>query len=319
MKKELLTFKDPKSPISEVFRSLRTNIQFMSSDKDLKTILITSTVSGEGKSLVTANLAITFAQTGKKVILVDADMRKGRQHQIFTTPQKPGLSNYLSNVMDEPKKTNLKGKAENDLENYVKSTDVENLWIIPAGNVPPNPSELLVNERMKKLIKKLKDTYDIVIFDGTPSLLVTDAIILSRMVDSTIIVTSYKETKMENLKKVKRDIQNVGGKIAGIILNKMPISMKKYENSYYYGKHEQGCFETDRKNKIEVQEVENGVSIAEPIIKKEDEVLEELKQYLDLNKENDEKIEEVEERIEEKVPEKKNEKKAKRGKRLKDD
>lgn len=301
MKKELLTFKDPKSPISEVFRSLRTNIQFMSSDKDLKTILITSTVSGEGKSLVTANLAITFAQTGKKVILVDADMRKGRQHQIFTTPQKPGLSNYLSNVMDEPKKTNLKGKAEN----YVKSTDVENLWIIPAGNVPPNPSELLVNERMKKLIKKLKDTYDIVIFDGTPSLLVTDAIILSRMVDSTIIVTSYKETKMENLKKVKRDIQNVGGKIAGIILNKMPISMKKYEDSYYYGKHEQGCFETDRTNKIEVQEVENEVSVAEPIIKKEDEVLEELEKYLSSN--------------EEKKEENWVNKMGKRGKRLKDD
>ena len=125
MKKELLTFKDPKSPISEIFRSLRTNIQFMCSDKDLKTILITSTVSGEGKSLVTANLAITFAQAGKKVILVDADMRKGRQHQIFNILQKPGLSNYLSNIIEKAEDAKPKSKNTKELDIYIKSTDIE--------------------------------------------------------------------------------------------------------------------------------------------------------------------------------------------------
>lgn len=273
MKKELLTFKDPKSPISEIFRSLRTNIQFMCSDKDLKTILITSTVSGEGKSLVTANLAITFAQAGKKVILVDADMRKGRQHQIFNILQKPGLSNYLSNIIEKAEDAKPKSKNTKELDIYIKSTDIENLWLIPAGNVPPNPSELLMNEKMKELIKKLKKDYDIIIFDGTPSLLVTDAIVLSRMIDSTIIVTSYKETKMENLKKVKRDIQNVGGKIAGIVLNKMPMSTKKYENSYYYGKHEY--------KSTDLISESYDFSISEPTIKKEDEVLDELQEYLD--------------------------------------
>lgn len=273
MKKELLTFKDPKSPISEIFRSLRTNIQFMCSDKDLKTILITSTVSGEGKSLVTANLAITFAQAGKKVILVDADMRKGRQHQIFNILQKPGLSNYLSNIIEKAEDAKPKSKNTKKLDIYIKSTDIENLWLIPAGNVPPNPSELLMNERMNELIKKLKKDYDIIIFDGTPSLLVTDAIVLSRMIDSTIIVTSYKETKMENLKKVKRDIQNVGGKIAGIVLNKMPMSIKKYENSYYYGKHEY--------KSTDLISESYDFSISEPTIKKEDEVLDELQEYLD--------------------------------------
>lgn len=280
MKKELLTFKDPKSPISETFRSLRTNIQFMCSDKDLKTILITSTVSGEGKSLVTANLAITFAQAGKKVILVDADMRKGRQHQIFNILQKPGLSNYLSNVIEKNEDDTSKAKKTNTLEMYIKSTEVEDLWVLPAGNVPPNPSELLMNERMKKLIKELKKNYDIIIFDGTPSLLVTDAIILSRMIDSTIIVTSYKETKMENLKKVKRDIQNVGGNIAGIVLNKMPISTKKYEDSYYYGKHEY----KSTNMKEESYDYSMSELNAKVDIKKEDEVLNELQEYLDSSK-----------------------------------
>ena len=229
MKKELIAHIDPKSPISEVFRSLRTNIQFMNSKKELKTLLVTSTLQAEGKSWITSNLAVTFAQAGKKVVVVDADMRKGRQYNIFGVAPRPGLSNYLSGI-DENGKEN-----SNDILRYIKETDVENLYVIPAGNVPPNPSELLISNRMVQLFETLKGICDIVLFDGTPSLLVTDAVILSRMVDSTIIVTAHKETKIDNLQKVKKDIENVGGKIAGVIVNKIPISSKKYESAYYYG------------------------------------------------------------------------------------
>lgn len=228
MKKELIVQRDPKSPISEIFRTLRTNIQFMSSSKELKTIVVTSTLPGEGKSWVSANLAIIFAQAGKRVILVDADMRKGRLYHLFNVPPKPGLSNFLSGIDDN-------GKDKNNILSYIRETEIENLFFIPSGNVPPNPSELLVSDRATEMIKQLKKMSDIVIFDGTPSLLVTDAIILSRFVDSTIIVTSCKETKIENLDKVKKAIENVGGKIAGVVLNKVPMTAKKYEDAYYYG------------------------------------------------------------------------------------
>lgn len=228
MKRELIVQRTPKSPIAEVFRTLRTNIQFMNSKKSLKTLLVTSTMPGEGKSWVTANLAITFAQAGKKVVIIDADMRKGRQHVMFGIENKMGLSNFLSGLDELGRNENL------DILKYVKATEVQNLYLIPAGNVPPNPSELLASETTINMIEKLKEIFDFVIFDGTPSLLVTDALILSRLVDSTVIVTEHNNTKKENLAKVKKDIENVGGKIAGVILNKVPINAKKYMSTYYY-------------------------------------------------------------------------------------
>ena len=229
MKKELVTEQDPKSPISEVFRTLRTNIQFMNTKGKLKSILITSTLPGEGKSWTSSNLAVTFAQAGKKVIIIDADMRKGRIYSIFGVSPRPGLSNYLSGVdWDE-------GEASSNLADYIQKTDIENLFVISAGNVPPNPSELLISDQMTELMEKLKEMFDIIIFDGTPSQLVTDSLILTRIVDSTVIVTASKETKKEDLKRVVKNIKNVGGKIAGIVLNKVPVDAKKYEQSYYYG------------------------------------------------------------------------------------
>lgn len=239
MIKELITHLDPKSPISEVFRSLRTNIQFMNSKLD--TLLITSTMQAEGKSWTTSNLAATFAQAGKRVIVVDADMRKGRQYSIFGVAPRPGLSNFLSGIDENGRETAL------GIEHYIKETDIENLYVIPAGNVPPNPSELLVSDKMQELITSLKALCDLIIFDGTPSLLVTDSVILSRLVDSTIIVTSYKETKMDNLQKIKKDIENVGGKVSGVIINRVPISQKKYENTYYYGSSSTGAHKPLRK------------------------------------------------------------------------
>jgi len=230
MRKELIAQRDPKSPVSETFRTLRTNIQFMNTNNKLKTLLITSTLPGEGKSWVASNLAITFAQAGKKVVLIDADMRKGRQYTIFEVSPRPGLSNYLSGI-----DSNSEENSMDEIIDYIQETEVKNLYVISAGNIPPNPSELLITPKMVNLLDKLKQVSDIVIIDGTPCELVTDSVILSRLVDSTVIVTAHKQTKKDTLQKIVTNIQNVGGKIAGIVLNKIPVSAKKYEQSYYYG------------------------------------------------------------------------------------
>ncbi len=233
MKKELVTHLVPKSPVSETFRTLRTNIQFMNSNIKLRTLLVTSTVPGEGKSWVTANLAVTFAQAGKRVVLIDADMRKGRLYSIFKVQPRPGLSNYLSKYSDESNHL--------DLNDYVVPTEVENLYIMPAGNVPPNPSELLVTRQMRNLLDELKRKVDLIIIDGTPCKLVTDSIILSRMVDSTMIVSAHNETRKDDLERVVRDIKNVGGRVIGVVYNKLPITSRKYTKAYYYSSSSSGA------------------------------------------------------------------------------
>ena len=227
MRKEVIVQKNPKSPISETFRTLRTNIQFMNTGKRLKVIHVTSAFPGEGKSWVASNLAVTFAQAGKKVVLIDADMRKGRQYVIFGVAPKPGLSNYLSGVSEND-------GEEEDLSSYIQATEVENLYLIPAGNVPPNPSELLVSGQMANLIERLKETCDMIIVDGTPCELVADSIILSRIVDTSVIVTAYKSTKKDALEIAVKNIRNVGGNIAGVVINKIPSGGKKMEEKYYY-------------------------------------------------------------------------------------
>lgn len=227
MKKELIAHEDPKSHVSELFRTLRTNVQFMNSNKKLRTLLVTSTLPGEGKTWISSNLAIAFAQADKRVVLIDADMRKCCLHNIFKVSPYPGLSNYLSGV-------NENSNEIQNLDNYLRVTEVPNLYLIPAGNVPPNPSELLTTPQMTALLEKLKEICDLIIIDGTPSKLVTDAIILSRIVDSTIIVNGHNMTKKEDLSKVIRDIKNVGGNIAGVVYNQKPVSNKKKNETYYY-------------------------------------------------------------------------------------
>lgn len=243
MKKEVIAHRDPKSPVSEVFRTLRTNIQFMNTNNKLKTLLVTSTLPNEGKSWITANLAVTFAQAGKRVVIVDADMRKGRQYAIFEVSPRPGLSNYLSGI-----DVNNGNEISDDLANYIQDTQIPNLYVIPAGNIPPNPSELLISTKMVSLLDRLKELCDLIIIDGTPSELVTDSIILSRIVDSTVIVTAHKQTKKDDLQKIVTNIQNVGGKIAGIVLNKVHVSAKKYEQSYYYGSTSTSYMNPKRRN-----------------------------------------------------------------------
>lgn len=226
MKNELITFVSPKTQISEVFRTLRTNIQFMNVDGNLKSLLVTSTVPEEGKSWVSANLAITFAQAGKRVLIVDSDMRKGRQHNIFELKNTKGLSNYLIMTTKE--------SGLDSIGEYIQNTMVDNLYVMTSGMVPPNPSELLTSQKMIDLINYLEKIFDIVIFDGTPSTIVTDAIILSKFVDTTLIVSAYKITKIDDLNQVKKNIINVGGKIAGVVLNKIPSTKKVAKSGYYY-------------------------------------------------------------------------------------
>ncbi|MCI9039319.1 MAG: polysaccharide biosynthesis tyrosine autokinase [Clostridia bacterium] len=225
---ELIVHHHSKSVVSEAFKTIRTNIAFSKSKEESKTILFTSCNASEGKSWITANMAVAYAWSNKNVIIVDADMRKGRQHNIFEVSNENGLSECLREIKDsEDYKT---------LKNYIKQTNVPKVHIITIGAVPPNPSELLSSGKLNELIQMLKCVYDVVIIDGTPCNLVADSIPVSRIVDSTVLVTECRRTKIEDLKNVVKLIQNVGGNIEGAILNKKEIKGKEYGKGYYYGK-----------------------------------------------------------------------------------
>ena len=225
-KEELIVNANVKSTISEAFKTIRTNIEFTNGNKISKSILFTSCNSGEGKSWITSNIAVAYAQANKNVIIVDSDMRKGRQHQVFSVDNKLGLSNCLNELEENNYKI---------LEKYIKETKIPKVHIITIGAVPPNPSELLLSSKMEQLIKMLKNIYDIVIIDGTPCNLVSDSIPVSSIVDETIIVTESKKTKIEDLKHIVKLIKNANGNIIGAILNKKELKRKEYGKGYYYG------------------------------------------------------------------------------------
>lgn len=284
MKKEIVTSVDPKSPVSEVFRTLRTNLQYINKNDTAQTVLITSTVQGEGKSFIAANLAVTFAQAEKKVIIIDTDMRRPRQHKMFNTDMYPGLSNFLSGV-------NINRSSHKiELEECLYNTKINNLTLMPAGNIPPNPSELLQSGMLEELINRLKESYDTIIFDGPPALLVTDATIVSRIVDSTILVTSHKKTKIEDLKEVNTRIKRVGGNIAGVVLNNVEISAKKYSEKYYYS-----STRTSSKSSKKINESSSKrYYISKDEIKKENEIIkknEEVKEEKSYSESNETKHE----------------------------
>ncbi len=232
MKREIITRADPKSPVSEVFRTLRTNLQYMKKSNSCQTLVLTSTVQGEGKSFVAANLAVTFAQASKKTLIIDADMRRPRQHTIFGVDMFPGLSNYLSGI-------NLsRSRHETSIKECIYATKIDNLYMMPSGNIPPNPSELLQSRKLNALLDEIEPNFDVIIFDGAPCLLVTDSTIISRVVDATILVASQNKTKMDDLKEAKRRIDHVGGHIAGVVLNRVKVSKAKYSEKYYYESNE---------------------------------------------------------------------------------
>ena len=242
---ELILNEEPKSPIVEAFNTLRTNIQFSNvNNKESKILLVTSPFSSEGKSYIASNLAVAFADAGKKVVLIDTNMRHGRISKIFNLPNELGLSNYLSNL-------DKNGMEINERVNkYINETAVKNLNVITSGNVPPNPSELLTSNRLPELIKELTVFYDLVILDAAAVLPTTDSLILARLANSTLLVALYNKTKKDELLKAKKDIQNVGGRVIGTVINKVPMNNLEYnKGNHFSGK------ETDKLSFIKKYEI----------------------------------------------------------------
>ena len=219
---ELIVATNPKSSIAEAIKTIRTNLQFSSVDDKVKSILVTSSFSGEGKSFVTANLAVAFAQAGTKVLIVDCDLRRGRQHNIFHVENLEGLSNLL---IDD---------VEKKYKHYIKKTRYENIYVLPMGIVPPNPSELLASDKNKQLVEILAKNYDLVIYDGVPVGGLTDSIIMADLVDKVVIVSAYKQTPIELLNNTKKNLEKFSDKIAGVVLNKYPAAKDHYYSNYYY-------------------------------------------------------------------------------------
>lgn len=221
MKNELVIQERPKSNISEDIRTIRTNLQFISSSEECKIILVTSSVPGEGKSFISSNLAVAFAQTGKSTLLVDCDMRLGRTHKIFGVSNEQGLSNLLI----EPNLT--------DWKDYLIKTQIRSLYVIPRGIVPPNPSELLNSENAKRLAEKFREKFDYVILDGVPVNGLPDSLIMAGIADRVVIVSSVGLTNIDELNKAKKALENVDAKIAGVVVNRTPITKRgKYSNYY---------------------------------------------------------------------------------------
>ncbi|MFS0689438.1 CpsD/CapB family tyrosine-protein kinase [Sporosarcina sp. 179-K 8C2 HS] len=217
--RKLVTNDSPKSIVSEQFRTVRTNINFSTPDKELNTLLFTSSSPGEGKSTSAANVAIVFAQEGKKVLLVDADMRKPTMHYTFHTTNTTGLSNLLTKQWS--------------LQEVTKVTDIEDLHLITCGPIPPNPAELIGSNSMDALIRELTSQYDLVIFDAPPLLSVADAQILSNKCDGTILVVNSGVTEKESARKAKELLVSAKANILGTLLNNFVLEKDHYYYQYY--------------------------------------------------------------------------------------
>ena len=231
--KGIITHYNPKSPVSEAYRVLRTNILFSSFDKPIKTMVVTSAGSGEGKSTTIVNLAVTFAQQGSKVLLIDADLRKPRIHRIMMMDNSNGLTNLLS--------------THNDYRDYIRSSRINNLDVLLCGAIPPNPSELLMSNVMKQFIQKVRGDYDIILLDAPPAISVTDAAIISTYVDGTILVAASGTVEKEALIGAKEVLNKVKANILGVVLNK--IDRKTTGNYHYYEYYYYGDTENTHKKK----------------------------------------------------------------------
>ena len=219
---ELLLDKYPKSVVSESIKTLRTNLQFSSVDNDFKTLLVTSSIPGEGKSFISANLAVAFVQTGKKVLIIDCDMRKGRQHKIFKMSNTKGLSDLLIDDIS-------------NYASYIKKTHIDNLYLMSRGTIPPNPSELLNSNKNRLLIEKLKNKFHVIIFDGVPCNGLPDAIVMSNLVDKVLLVSREGVTPKSVLETTKNALDKVNANVIGVVLN--DVNKKGlYSRFYnYYG------------------------------------------------------------------------------------
>ena len=218
--KELIVNTKPKSPISESYRSIRTNIQFANLDKNLQTIMVTSPTAREGKTSTLSNVALAMADAEHRVLIVDCDMRKPRIHKVFEISNIYGMAEILLHGGDYKKALN--------------PTSNENLYIITAGKIPSNPSELLYSNAMKTLIQNLKKDFEYIFIDAPPVVPVTDAVIMSNYVDGVILVCASGVIEIELAQKAKESLENVNANILGVVLNKINTKNDKYSSYYYY-------------------------------------------------------------------------------------
>jgi len=214
----LITHLKPKSPISEAYRTLRTQLQYSKTDEPVRTILVSSPGPGEGKSTSVANLAIALAQMGSKVVLVDTDLRRPVLHNLFNLSREVGLTNYL--VSNEP------------LASIIKATEIENLQMITTGILPPNPSEMVGSKRMREFLQEIKQEFDYILFDSPPMIAVTDALVLAPWVDGVVVVLRSGKTDQDAALRSFELLQNVNGRALGVLLN--DVSAANMYGSYYY-------------------------------------------------------------------------------------
>jgi len=229
---DLVVATRPKSSVAEAIKSIKTNILFSSVDKELKTILVTSPESGDGKSFIAANLATAFAQDGKKVLIIDGDMRKGRQHEIFGMENDAtmGYSNYILKFR-EAETAGMMSFIQPDV--YIKETRVPGVYLLPAGPTPPNPLELISSDNNRKLLESVKSQYDIVIIDCPPALGLSDALVMSKHTDVNVVTVSNAKTRTDQLESVKKNFEKVNSKITGVVINKAKNTKGGYYSSYY--------------------------------------------------------------------------------------
>ncbi|KKM10742.1 capsular biosynthesis protein [Clostridiales bacterium PH28_bin88] len=217
---QTIAYHEPKSPATEAYRTLRTNIQYASVDHPVNSLLITSAGPGEGKSLTAANLAVVMAQSGKETLLVDCDLRKPMQHRLFGLRNNRGLTSLL-----------VQG---GDPGTVTQQTEVAHLNIITSGLIPPNPAELLGSQAMKPLVQELKSRYATVIIDGPPLIAVTDAALLAPRVDGVLLVIRAGEARIDMVQEAKSIIENAGARVIGCVLNGVRRKSKDYHYYYYY-------------------------------------------------------------------------------------